>query len=99
MTTLADVYTERMKCHPFGLALYHPISSRDLKPGSVGFLDSLGHWTPIAHLEESESLSKNGLRFPTHSLTLARTECITGWTPKMGTGSTERSGGVDLGAR
>jgi hypothetical protein len=99
MASLADVYTERMKCHPFGLALYHPVSSRDLKPGSVGFLDSLGYWTPIAHLEESESLSKNGLKLPTHPLTLARTERITGWTPKTGTGSTERSGGVGLGNR
>ena len=98
MATLSDIYTERMKIHPFGLALYHPVSSRELRPGCVGFFDSLGGWTPIAHLEHSESLAKYGLRFPTQSLTIARTERITGWTPKTGFEVKERSGGVDLGA-
>ena len=98
MATLADIYTERMKCHPFGLALYHPASSRDLRPGCVGFFDSLGHWTPIAHLEQSETLAKYGLRFPTQTLTLARTEHIKYWTPKPGFEVKERSGGLNFEA-
>ena len=99
MTSLADTYADRMKCHPYGLALYHPASTRVLRPGCVGFFDSLRVWTPIAHLEDSESLTKIGLRFPTQSLTVAKTESIKGWTPKVSTGVTERSCGVDLGAR
>ena len=99
MATLADSYAERMKIHPFGFPLYHPASSRILRPGSVGFFNGLGIWTPIAHLEDSESLMKLNLRFPTQSLTVAPTERIKEWTPKVSTGVTERSGGVDLGAR
>ena len=99
MASLADTYAERMKCHPFGFALYHPASSRILRPGSVGFFDSLGVWVPVAHLEDSESLSKHGLRFPKTSLTVAKTERIKGWTTKVSTGVTERSGGADLRAR
>lgn len=99
MPSLADTYVERMKVHPFGFALYHPASSRILRPGAVGFFDSFGAWVPIAHLEDSESLSRHGLRFPKTSLTIAKTERISGWTPKVSTGVSEISGGVTLGAR
>ena len=99
MPSLADTYTERMKVHPFGIGLYHPASSRILRPGAVGFFDSFGNWVPIAHLEDSDSLNKYGLRFPKTSLTVAKTERITGWTPKVSAGVNEVSGGVTLGAR
>lgn len=98
MASLADTYAERMRVHPYGFALYHPASTRVMRPGCVGFLDSHGVWTPIAHLEDSDSLTKHGLRFPKQSLTVAKTERITGWDPKVSNGVTERSGGIDLGA-
>ena len=99
MASLAYDYAERMKCHPFGFPLYHPESSHILRPGAVGFFDGLGIWTPIAHLEDSESLTKYNLRFPTHSLTVAPTESIKKWTPKVSLGVNQRSAGVGLGAR
>ena len=99
MASLADDYVDQMKHHPYGYALYHPVSTRDMRPGSVGFFDSLGVWNPIAHLEDSESLTRSGLRFPTRSLTVARTERIKEWTPKVSANVTETAGGVNLGAR
>ena len=88
-----------MTNHPYGHALYHPVSTRDLRPGSVGFFNAMGVWNPIAHLEDSESLTRHGLRFPTQSLTAARPERISKWTPKVSEHVSQKIGGVDLDLR
>ncbi len=50
MASLADDYAYQMKGHSYGYALFHPVSIRDLRPGSFGFFDDLGTWNPIAHI-------------------------------------------------
>jgi hypothetical protein len=38
------IYADLLSHHPFGHALYFPINSEDIRPGSVGFFDHHGHW-------------------------------------------------------
>ncbi|KAL6717761.1 hypothetical protein ACLMJK_003846 [Lecanora helva] len=97
MSSLSDIYTKSLAVHPYGHALYHPASAKDLRPGSVGFFNAAGLWNPIAQLEDSESLARYGLRFPPQSLTAARPEQISQWCPKTGRNVKERIGGADLG--
>ena len=94
---MADVYTKGLAAHPYGRALYHPASTKELRPGTVGFFNAEGLWNPIAHLEDSESLARHGLRFPTQSLTAAKPERISQWFPKTSRDVKERVGGIDLG--
>ncbi|RSL79094.1 hypothetical protein CEP51_007653 [Fusarium floridanum] len=42
----ATRYTEAMKDHPFGHALFVPESSTALMPAACGYIDSLGRWAP-----------------------------------------------------
>ena len=97
MSSLSDIYTSRLAIHPYGHALYHPASNKELRPGSVGFFNAVGLWNPIANLEDSASLAKYGLRSPTQSLTAAKPEQILRWFPKLGKDVKERIGGIDLG--
>ena len=76
MSSLVDTYTKRLAVHPYGHALYHPTSTKELRPGSVGFFNTEGLWNLVAHLEDPESLAKHKLRSPTQSLTAAKLESI-----------------------
>ena len=58
MGNLNSDYANHMKHHPYGYGLFHTVSNGILKPGSVGYLDELGFWNPIANLEDPESPCK-----------------------------------------
>ena len=53
-----------MQHHPHGYAVYEPVSSTDLRPGSCGFFDDSGGWTTIAQLDDIESLKRAGFEPP-----------------------------------
>lgn len=72
-------YAAQMKDHSFGLALYHPVSTRVLRPGSVGYWNSDGIWQPVAFLDDSASLKKMRLESPEEGLTRAVFQPITDW--------------------
>ena len=88
-----------MKHHPYGYALFHPVSNKVLKPGSVGFLDELGFWNPIANLEDPDSLSRQGPTPPSAPLFRAKSSQIQKWTPKQSLKVKERSGGFSGGVK
>ena len=83
MANLNSDYGNRRKHHPYGYALFNPVSNEILKPGSVGFLDELGFWNPIANLEEPQSLSRHGLNRPSDPLSRKNPSRIKEWTPKQ----------------
>jgi hypothetical protein len=68
---LNKVYADEMKNHPYGYGLYQPPFSTVIKPGSVGYFDKLGFWSPIADLTDPASLSAAGLQPPRQKLSKA----------------------------
>ncbi len=99
MRNLNSDYGNQMKHHPYGYALFHPVSNGILKPGSVGYLDELGFWNPIANLEDPESLSRHGLASPSAPLSRAKPSRIKEWTPKQSSQVKEVSCGYTGGMR
>lgn len=73
-------YTEAMKDHPFGHALFVPESSNALMPAACGYIDSLGRWAPITYIDDEELLTEAGLS-PPGPLSL-RTPRTHTWGPK-----------------
>lgn len=99
MGNLNSDYGNHMKHHPYGYALFHPVSNGILKPGSVGYLDEFGFWNPIANLEDPESLSRHGLTSTSTPLCRAKPSRIKEWTPKQSSQVKEVSCGYAGGMR
>ena len=99
MGNLNSDYSNHMKHHPYGYALFHPVSNGVMRPGSVGYLDELGFWNPIANLEDPESLSRYGLTPPSNPLSRAKPSKIKEWTPKRSSQVKEVSSGFTGGIR
>ena len=99
MGNLNSDYANQMKHYPYGYALFHPVSNRILKPGSVEYLDELGFWNLIANLEDPESLSRHGLTSPSAPLSRAKPSQIKQWTPKLSSAVNEVSYGFTGGIR
>lgn len=95
---LSQVYAENMIHHPYGYALYKPVSSSILKPGSCGYFDAQGAWNPIADLTSPASLQKYGLSIPKEELERIPIEENIAWGPKVSQRVTEMnldlSGGI-----
>jgi hypothetical protein len=96
---LDKVYAKNMQHHPYGYALYKPMSSTILKPGSCGYFDSLGAWNPIANLDDVQSLQKYGLQPPKERLEKAPPEENITWGPKVSQNVTEQRMDLSGGAR
>lgn len=79
--SLAAHYVEQMQHHPHGYAIYEPVSSTDLRPGSCGFFDDSGGWTTIAQLDDVESLKRAGFELPP-PLEEAHDKITRSWHPK-----------------
>jgi hypothetical protein len=86
---LSHVYAENMAHHPYGYAMYKPVSSNILKPGSCGYFDSLGTWNPFVDLTSPSSLQKYGLSSPKEELERIPSEENTDWGPKVSRSVTE----------
>ena len=99
MGNLNSDYAYQLKHHPYGYALFHPVSNGIPKPGSVGYLDELGFWHPIANLEDLESLSRHGLTSPSAPLSRAKPSQIKTWTPKLSSQVNQVSCGFSGGIR
>ena len=95
---LSQVYAENMIHHPYGYALYKPVSSSILKPGSCGYFDAQGAWNPIADLTSPASLQKYGLSIPKEELERIPIVENIAWGPKVSQRVTEMnldlSGGI-----
>lgn len=79
---LDQEYAEIMKNHPFGIALYHPLSRTMFRPGACGYFDSFGSWNPILQLDDPDSLSRLGLRPVQEELQKAPADESIRWGPK-----------------
>ena len=60
-TTLAQDYAECFADLGKGKALYNPVSSSELRPGSVGFFDHEARWHNICNLDDEASLKRCSL--------------------------------------
>lgn len=69
--SLNRIYADEMQNHPYGYGLYQPTFSTVIKPGSVGFFDPSGFWSPLADLTDAKSLDALGLKPPRHALSPA----------------------------
>jgi hypothetical protein len=93
---LDNVYNKHMRQHNHGYALYKPVSSDLMRPGSCGYFDDSGSWNPILDLNDGKSLQKHGL-CPPKGLNLAPVEDNISWGPKTSQGVTEQKIDVSLG--
>ena len=92
--SLAANYVEQMQHHPHGYAIYEPISSTVLRPGSCGFFDESGGWTTVAQLDDIESLKRSGF-VPPAPLEETQDRITRSWHPKCSSGVSAVD--VDLG--
>ena len=95
-TNQATRYTEAMKDHPFGHALFVPELSTALMPAACGYIDRLGRWAPVTYIDDEELLTEVGLSLP--SALTSRTPRTHTWGPKVSTLVNVRRLGVNLGA-
>jgi len=58
------MYATQMGHLSYGHALYKPVSTGIMHPGSAGFLDENGNWTSVFDITDKASLSKAGLETP-----------------------------------
>jgi hypothetical protein len=86
-------YAETMENHPFGIALYRPPSSSEVKPGIIGYFDEFGSWNTIADLADQDDLLQKSLS-PAEELVKAPTDNEIKWGPKVS--SSIRATKVDL---
>jgi hypothetical protein len=77
--------------HPYGVPLYKPASTRLMRPGSVGYFNSLGEWAPITQLDDPKSLKSGGLKQPEEELERAEFKPITSWDRKYSEKVEEKS--------
>lgn len=98
---LDEQYAAVMENHPFGVALYRPLPTSILRPGSLGYFDEFGAWNLIAHLAEGPSLLAKGLGELEGEIAVAPPDDGIKWGPKISSGTkatkVELSGGIDLG--
>jgi hypothetical protein len=83
---LNDVYAEILQNHPYGYDLYAPESSLTLKPGTCGFLDQKGAWTPLLDLSNAAAVHARGFT-PFHDFSPAPPKSGL-WGPKGSEGVT-----------
>lgn len=91
---LATRYTEAMKEHPYGYALFRPALSTTLRPGSCGYIDDNGRWNRI--LLDIQATTNEGFSAST-SLSAMPTQYHT-WGPKASSGVVQRRVAFDGGA-
>lgn len=91
---LATRYTEAMKEHPYGYALFRPALSETLRPGSCGYIDDNGRWNSI--LLDIQATTNEGFSAST-SLSAMPTQYHT-WGPKASSGVVQRRVAFDGGA-
>lgn len=60
MGDLHKVYTEQLKHHSEGHALYLKHSTKEIKPGMCGFFDYDGRWNAIVQLTNMKTLETGG---------------------------------------
>lgn len=95
---LDEQYAEIMDDHPFGVALYRPLPTSILRPGSLGYFDEFGAWNLIAHLADGPELLAKGLDKLEDEIAMAPPEDGIKWGPKISSATKatklELSGGV-----
>ncbi|KAF9483645.1 hypothetical protein BDN70DRAFT_958120 [Pholiota conissans] len=88
-------YAETMENHPFGIALYRPPSTSEVRPGIVGYFDEFGSWNTIADLADLDGLQQKGLSLP-EELVKAPADNGIKWGPKVS--SNTKATKIDLSA-
>ncbi|KAK0744657.1 hypothetical protein B0T21DRAFT_325469 [Apiosordaria backusii] len=58
---LNKLYSEYMKHHAFGYALYHPTLNSAINIGACGYFDESDNWNPIGNIADQDFTSKFGL--------------------------------------
>lgn len=58
---LNELYSEHMKYHAFGRALYHPTLNSAIHIGACGYFDESGNWHYIGDIADLDFASKLGL--------------------------------------
>ena len=58
---LDQEYAKAMENHPFGIAMYRPLSQSLFKVGACGYFDDFGSWQPIVDLERPDQLLRKNL--------------------------------------
>jgi hypothetical protein len=94
---LDHVYNKQMQQHHYGYALYKPVSSGLMQPGSCGYFDGSGSWNPILDLGDTQSLQKHGVG-QARGLERAPIEDNITWGPKTSQGVSEKKVDTSLGA-
>lgn len=90
---LNQVYATALdKDHPYGYALYEPVPSSVLKPGTFGYIAEDDLWTPLLDLSDTAAVQRAGF-LPFSGVRRAPTDSRV-WGPKLS--SSVKQSDVDL---
>lgn len=78
--------------HQYGLALFKPVPSEFMRPGSVGLFDANGNWNLIASLDDPDSLADTGLRAPATEIEKMPRDEASSLEPKVSYGVVQEAG-------
>jgi len=96
---LDQQYANIMQNHPFGIAVYRPLSQILFKVGACGYFDDFGSWQPIVDLERPNQLLEKRLSPLEDELEKAPLDEGIEWGPKVSSQTKAKkiqlSGGVD----
>lgn len=80
---LDQQYANIMQNHPFGIAMYRPLSQLLFKVGACGYFDDFGSWQPIVDLEQPDQLLRKNLSPVDDELEKAPLDEGIRWGPKV----------------
>lgn len=82
------LYAQNMEHFACGVAMYQSVSSMDMKPPCVGYLDSRREWNFIANIEWADSGKANGERpyVPLPQKPVRMEQIDIGWRPRTSKG-------------
>ena len=89
-------YADIMRNHPFGVAVYRPLSQIIFKVGACGYFDDFGSWQPIVDLERPNQLLEKKLT-PPEKLEKAPLDDGIEWGPKVSSKTTAKKIGLSGG--
>ena len=88
------IYTESLKDQQEGIAVYVKLLANDVKPGTVGYVNSDGNWHTVLQLTDAKALKDH--RFDDLTVTGKEEGGKTHWrTPKTSANITGRAVSLD----
>jgi hypothetical protein len=95
MRNAAQLYKECMRFHDYGRALYHPVKTTALRPGSCGYFDEDERWKAVVDFNDAKALEKYNLAKPKEEFKRGEPDTTAEWGELCSVGVEKADVGID----